>query len=184
MAKSLQFPFLAYGYQKLLMLSNSCLNISANICICHVVHNGFSVTRAKVACAILNRTLSLRPSYGTTTPRYLKLVIIRNISHFALISLRDSLTLFIIGLVILALISFPYFVFVSSGLSSSISNSCSSSAKISSLSANWRLVKVLQPVLPFQASRNIQYSIRVTYSFKCHYSCYIFSWSLTSSSKS
>ena len=98
----------------------------------------------------------MRPSYGTTTPRYLKLVIIRNISHFALISLRDSLTLFIIGLVILALISFPYFVFVSSGLSSSISSSCSSSAKISSLSANWRLVKVLQPVLPFQASRNIK----------------------------
>ena len=48
---------------------------------------GFSFVRAAVACAILQRTSGLEPSFETTAPRYLKLVTAPNFCPFTFISL-------------------------------------------------------------------------------------------------
>ena len=64
------------------------------------------------------------------------------------------------------------------------SSSCSSSAKRSSLSANWRLVIVLHSVVTVQASRNIQYSNRTPIVSNIIIHVISFSRTLTSSGKS
>lgn len=104
---------------KLVMLSNSCLEMSTNILISHLAHNGFSLIRATYACAILERTSCLRPSPETTVPRYLKMVVFPNFNF----------PLSLIGLVIITLFSSLFLAYVLSELSTRVSSSCSSSVK-------------------------------------------------------
>ena len=110
---------------------------------------GFSLVRAAVACAILERTSGLEPSSETTAPRYLKLVTVPNFCSFTIISLWMPLALFFISLVFSALISILYLVQVLSSLSTRASSSYSSSAKASMSSANCKLVIFLPPMLTF-----------------------------------
>ena len=100
---------------------------------------GFSLVRAAVACAILERTSGVEPSSETTAPRYLKLVTVPNFCPFIFISLWMPLALFVISLVFSALISILYLVQVLSRLSTRASSSCSSSARasMSSQTADW-----------------------------------------------
>ena len=109
----------------------------------------FSFVRDAVACAILERTSGLEPSFETTAPRYLTLVTVPNFCPFTLISLWMPLALFDIILVFSALISMLYLVQVLSRLSNRASSSCSSIARASMSSANRRLVIFQPPMLTF-----------------------------------
>ena len=68
---------------------------------------GFSFGKAAVACAILERTFGLEPSFATTVLRYSKLYG-PIFCPFTLISLRMPLAQFVISLVFSALISILY----------------------------------------------------------------------------
>ena len=100
---------------------------------------GFSFVRAAVACASLERTSGLEPSNKATAPRYLKLVTVPN---FCLLPVSLSgchwHSRFVISLVFSALLSILYFVQVLSRLSIRASSSCSSSARASMSSANYK----------------------------------------------
>ena len=66
---------------------------------------GFSLVRAVVVCAILQRTSGLEQSSEKIAPRYLKLVTVPSFCPFTLISLWMSLVLFVINLVFSVFIS-------------------------------------------------------------------------------
>ena len=113
------------------------------------LHMGFSLVRAAVAYAILERISGLEPSPETTAPRYLKLVTVPSFCPFTFVSLWMLLGLLIIRLVFSALISILYLVQVLSRLSTRASSSCSSSIRASMSLANRRLVIFLPPMLTF-----------------------------------
>ena len=105
---------------------------------------GFSV-KAAVACAILERTSGLEPSYETTVLRHSNLYG-PIFCPFTLISLRIPLAQFVISLVFSALI-YILCPMPLSILSTRASNSCTSSARESMSSAYSRLVIFLPPML-------------------------------------
>ena len=110
---------------------------------------GFSFVRAAVACAILEITSGLEPSFETTAPRYLKLASVPNFCFFTftITSLWMPMALFVISLFFSALMSILYLVQVLSRLSIRASSSCSPSARASVSSAKCRLLIFLLPML-------------------------------------
>ena len=74
------------------------------------LHIGFSFVKAAVACAILEGTSRLEPSFEAIIPRYLKLVTVPSFWPLTLISLWMSLVLRVISFVFSVLTSILYHV--------------------------------------------------------------------------
>ena len=111
------------------------------------LHMTFSLERAAVVWAILERISGFDPSLDVSAPRYLKFYTPSSLWPFILISLWQPFGLFVITFVLFGPISILYLVVVLSRRSSRTPASSSSSAFTPMSSANRKLVMSHPPML-------------------------------------
>ena len=111
------------------------------------LHIIFSLERAAVVLAILERISGFDPSLQMIAPRYLKFTTSSSLWHFILISLWKPFGLFVIIFVLSGPISILYLVVVVSRRSTRTPASSSSSAFTTMSSAKWKLVISRPPML-------------------------------------
>ena len=114
------------------------------------LHMIFSLERAAVVWAILERISGFDPSLEITAPRYLKYCTSSSLWPFMLISLWKPFGLFVITFVLSGPISILYLVVVVSRRSTRTPSSSSSSAFTTMSSAKRLWVISRPPMLPLQ----------------------------------